>query len=192
VDFQALNLSERQGGHEGLRSWASEATPTGCGLAWWETAAAAGSSLAVHALIAAAANSDLELRDVHEIDGAYFPVIGALHSLLDSLVDRREDLQKEQRSLLDYYRSSADAAIRLEDLARRARLATEGLPRRHVNEVILMGMCSYYLSSPECDTVEAQTIARALTRALALPLRVATLMFRVRRLVHTLTRRTYI
>jgi tetraprenyl-beta-curcumene synthase len=57
VDFQALNLSEEQGGHDALQRWASEATPVAGRLEWWETAAAAGSSLAIHAMITAAATN---------------------------------------------------------------------------------------------------------------------------------------
>jgi hypothetical protein len=53
--------------------------------------------------------------------------------------------------------------------------------------VIVTAMCSYYLSAPECDTVEAQIITRALTRALGLPLNLAIAMFRARRLLATLT-----
>jgi tetraprenyl-beta-curcumene synthase len=191
VDFQALNLSEEQGGHDALERWATETTPAGSGLEWWETAAAAGSSLAVHALIAAAADPDLDPLDAREIDRAYFPWIGALHSLLDSLVDRREDHDGGRRCLLDYYDSTTYAASQLAGLAMRAADAAERLPKSHAHRVILTAMCSYYLSAPECDTAEAQTIARALTGALGLPLNVAILMFRARRLLHTLTNRTY-
>lgn len=191
VDFQALNLNDRQGGHRELRRWARELTPSGNGLAWWETAAAAGSSLAVHALIAAAADPQLDEAAAREIDRAYFFWIGALHSLLDSLVDRREDHQRGQRSLLDYYHSPTDAAVHLAMLADRGRRATERLPRARAHRVILTAMCSYYLSAPECDTAEAHRITRALTQALGLPLNVATLMFRSKRAVHSLTDRTY-
>jgi tetraprenyl-beta-curcumene synthase len=191
VDFQALNLSETQGGHGALRRWATEVTPEATGLAWWETAAAAGSSLAVHALIAAAADPDLDPWYAWEIDGAYFPWIGALHSLLDSLVDRREDHESGQHSLLDYYSSPVDAAIRLVSLAMRARAATECLPSPHAHRVMLTAMCSYYLSAPECDTAETRMITRTLARALGLPLNVAIPMFRSRRLLHALTRRAY-
>jgi tetraprenyl-beta-curcumene synthase len=189
--FQTLNLSESQGGHAQLKRWASDATPPGTALQWWETAAAAGSSLAVHALIAAAAQPDLDPWDAREIDGAYFPWIGALHSLLDSLVDRNEDHDRGQRSLLGYYHSPTDAAIRLSGLAARARRAAERLPDPHANRVILTAMCSYYLSAPECRTAEGQTVTRGLTRALGLPLNLAIVMFRVRRLLHALTDRPY-
>jgi tetraprenyl-beta-curcumene synthase len=191
LDFQALNLSERQGGHDALKRWAREVTPAGSGLEWWETAAAAGSSLAVHALIAAAADPHLDRWDAREIDAAYFPSLGALHSLLDSLVDRVEDHESARRCLLDYYLAPADAAVRLEALAIRGAEAIELLPNAHAHRVIATAMCSYYLSAPQCDTAEAHTIAKRLTAALGLPLSVAILMFRSRRLLHTLTHRPY-
>jgi tetraprenyl-beta-curcumene synthase len=192
VDFQALSLSPPHRGCDALESWAIDAAaPAGGSLAWWETAAAAGSSLAVHALIAAAADSRLDGADVVAIEHAYFPWIGALHSLLDSLVDRREDHDHSQRSLLGYYPSAASAAIGLSSLALRGRSAIESLPNPHAHQVIMTAMCSYYLSAPECCTAEAHTITRALTRALGTPLHAAIMMFRLRRLAATLTLGSY-
>jgi tetraprenyl-beta-curcumene synthase len=191
VDFQALNLNENQGGHDGLKRWASEETPAGSGLAWWETAAAAGSSLGVHALIAAAASRGVAAWDARELDRAYFPWIGALHSLLDSLVDREEDHGRGQRSLLDYYPSRGETAAHLGSLAARARHATDCLPDSHAHRVILTAMCSYYLSAPQCGTAEGQTVTNRLTRALGLPLNVAIVMFRVKRLASAVTHHPY-
>jgi tetraprenyl-beta-curcumene synthase len=191
VDFQALNLSEPHRGHDALESWASEVTPPGSGVSWWETAAAAGSSLAVHALIAAAAEERTGGEDAAAIDRAYFPWIGALHSLLDSLVDRREDAEHGQRSLLGYYPTRATAAIALSSLGLRGSRATETLARPQVHQVILIAMCSYYLSAPQCYTAEAQTITRNLKRTLGSPLAVAIALFRARRMAATLTLGTY-
>jgi tetraprenyl-beta-curcumene synthase len=191
VDYQALNLSRGQGGHGALERWAGEATPVGSGLAWWETAAASGSSLAVHALIAAAANPHLGPRDVAQTDGAYHPWTGALHSLLDSLVDRREDLDGGRLCLLDHYPSTTYAAKVLADLALQSRMACERLPAGLAHRVIVTAMASYYLSAPECDTAEAQAIACELTAALGRSLSVAIAMFRARRLLRKLTGRTY-
>jgi tetraprenyl-beta-curcumene synthase len=181
IDFQALNLSERHGGHDALRRWAAAATPAGSSLAWWETAASGGSSLGVHALVALAANKDFDRLRAQEIERAYFPWIGALHTLLDSLVDRREDQRDGLRSLLEHYHSQAHALARLTHLARRSLCATERLPNPHAHRVILTAMCSYYLSAPECDTPEARTITRALIGVLGVPLNIAILMFRTRR-----------
>jgi hypothetical protein len=169
--FQTLNLSEVHGGHGELKRWATDSTPHGTRLHWWEVAAAAGSSLSVHALMAAASQPDLARSEARQIDGAYFPWIGSLHTLLDSLVDQGEDHEQGQRSLLGYYNSPTDAAIRLSGL--------------------LTAMCSYYLSAPECRTAEGQAVTRALTRTLGLPLDVAMLMFRLRRRLHTLTDSVY-
>jgi tetraprenyl-beta-curcumene synthase len=191
VDYQALNLSRGQGGHGALERWAIEATPVGSGLAWWETAAASGSSLAVNALIAAAANPHRGSRDVAQTDGAYYPWIGALHSLLDSLVDRREDRDGGRLCLLDNYPSTTSAARCLAGLALCCKTACERLPDAQAHRVIVTAMASYYLSAPECDTGEAQAIARALTGVLGRPLSVAIAMFRARRLLRSLTGRTY-
>ena len=191
VEFQALNLTVPSHGYDALETWALDRTPAGSGVAWWETAGAAGSSLAVHALIAAAADPDLEAVDVTVIDRAYFPRIGGLHSLLDSLVDRREDAKHAQRSLLGCYASPTAAALALSSLALRGRGAIEGLPNRCAHEVIQTAMCSYYLSAPQCYTAEAQTITRSLTQALGVPLQVATMLFRMRRLAAALTFGSY-
>jgi len=191
VYFQALNLAEPQGGHAALRRWAGQAHPSHGSLQWWETAAAAGSSLAVHALIAAAAYPQLRPGEVLAIDEAYFPAIGALHSLLDSLVDRREDSDGGRRCLLDYYDSSESAAARLGDLAARACAAAGRLPSPHAHRVIVTAMASYYLSDPACRTPEGRAVARAVERACGAPLRLATLMFASRRLLRAATRRPY-
>ena len=190
VDFQTLNLPERSGGHDALKSWANESTPKES-LEWWEAAAGAGSSLAVHALIAAAASPDLDMYDARAVAKAYYPWGGAAHSLLDSLVDRDEDRERGQRSLLDYYLMPAHAADRLSVLASRACEAAERLPNPAGHRVILTAMCSYYLSAPECYTPEGLTITRSLTRGLGMPLNVAIWMFRVKRMAHTLTGNPY-
>jgi hypothetical protein len=65
---------------------------------------------------------------------------------------------------------------------------TRSLPGHHTHQVILVAMCSYYLSAPQCHTAEAHTITRALARALGVPLDVAILLFRARRPTVTLTR----
>jgi tetraprenyl-beta-curcumene synthase len=192
IDFQALNLSEEHGGHDAMQRWATEVTPAAGGLEWWETAAGAGSSLAVHALIAAAATDPhRDGWDAREIDRAYFPWVGALHTLLDSLVDRREDREGGRLCLLNYYPSRAQEATRLADLAIRARGHIARLPNPRAHRAIMTAMCSYYLSAPECDTAEAQLITRALTRAIGFQLSVAIAMFRARRLVATLTGNPY-
>jgi tetraprenyl-beta-curcumene synthase len=191
VEFQTLNLGESQGGHTALQEWALQATPPGSRAAWWETALSGGSSLSVHALVAASANPGLESSDAHQIERVYFPWIGALHSLLDSLVDRREDREAGLTCFLDYYDSAQAAADRLASLLQTGLDVAAPLPDARSHQVIATAMCSYYLSAPQCHTDEAAAVRRALTEVLGRPLRTATLMFRFKRRLHAVTDRSY-
>lgn len=181
VTFQSLNLTERQGGHEALERWARQRAAEGSPLDWWQAAAAEGSSLAVHALIATAANPDVRLRDVEAIDAAYFPWICALHSLLDSLVDVAEDERAGQRNLLSYHASTAQAALAMGFLAQRATDAIRDLPDVRQHQVILSAMVGYYLSSPEASTPYARAVGASVAGAVGPLLPSALALFKVRR-----------
>jgi tetraprenyl-beta-curcumene synthase len=191
VAFQSLNLTDEQGGHDALERWARRQTPSGPGLHWWETAAAGGSSLAVHALIAIAANPDVGAEDVAAIERAYFPWICALHSLLDSLVDLDEDRQAGQRNLLSYHSSSEQAVFAMKMLALRATAAARCATAAPSHEVILAAMAAYYLSSPEAAAPEARAIARNVTAAVGPLMAPALALFRARRFVARLTHGGY-
>src|SRR5580693_919578 len=54
VSYQSFNLTKAQGTHAALERWARTETPPHSELRWWETAASAGSSLGIFALIAMA------------------------------------------------------------------------------------------------------------------------------------------
>jgi tetraprenyl-beta-curcumene synthase len=182
VTFQSLNVGKIQGDHVALARWAHEETPPGTDLEWWETAAAAGSSLGVHVLIAAAAEPELQQADVIAINDAYFPWIGALHSLLDNLVDRQEDVRTDQPSLVGYYASPAHAAARLQTLAARAVGHAGALAhgRRHL--IILAAMAGNYLSNPEANAPDVRDVVQSVLDAigdLAMP---TLLVFKLRRL----------
>jgi tetraprenyl-beta-curcumene synthase len=166
VVYQSLNLSEPQGGHRRLKQWALRATPHASGLRWWETAASAGSSLGLLALIAAAAHPALQPAEATAVEEAYWPWIGALHSLLDSLIDEPEDAAAAQRSLLDYYRTPQETAARLQMLAREARRAVRSLPNAHEHTLILAGMASFYLTAPEASSPTAQLVSHKIIETL--------------------------
>ena len=155
VACQSLSLGERSRAEEELQRWAMQETERRAvqepGLAgeleWWEVAAAGGSSLAVFALIAAAASPKLDDAEIAAIEGAYFPWIGALHSLLDSVVDEAEDAEIGQLSLVGCYRGAPDAAERMGWLAERAMSGARELPGGSQHAVIFAGMAGYYLSA---------------------------------------------
>ncbi len=181
VAFQSLNLSESQGDHTGLEQWALQATPPGTELRWWETAASAGSSLGVYALIGAAAETRLDEHETDAIDRAYFPWIGCLHSLLDNLIDKHEDEAAGHRSLVEYY-GPLRAAQRMSWLAERAERAASELTHGRRHTTILTAMIANYLSTPEARSDQLAPVSDAVL-ATAGPLTAATLLvFRLRHL----------
>jgi tetraprenyl-beta-curcumene synthase len=179
IAYQSLN----QDNPEELARWAEREGSPDAGLRWWETAAAGASSLAVLALLAAAADPRLSASDVVAIERAYHPWIGALHTLLDSLIDLREDEQAGQISLLSHYDSREQAAARMGMLADRALRAARGLRdgKRHV--LILAGMTSLYLTAPEAYSPEAAPISERILDALGETVAPSMLVLRVRRAV---------
>ncbi len=185
VEFQSLSLDPER---DVLAHWARADTPAGSGLQWWETAASGGSSMGVHVLIAAAARRVVDPAQGAAVEHAYFPWIGTLHSLLDSLVDRDEDAGSGQFSLLGCYASTQDAAGRMGWIAAQAARSARALPRGRRHLVILGGMAGYYLAGPEASAPGAQPIASAVMQAIG-PLAGPTLLvFRIRRLAEWVTR----
>jgi tetraprenyl-beta-curcumene synthase len=189
VAFQSCNTGEVQGDYLALERWARAITPAGSGLRWWETAAAGGSSLGIYALIAAAAQPRVDPAEIAAIEGAYFPWVGALHSLLDNLVDIAEDYATGQRSLIGCYASSLDAATRMRLLSERALRAAEGLPDGRGHVLVLAAMASFYLSTPEAAAPAARPVAHAILDALGEPARLSMHVFRTRLRVRRLTPR---
>jgi tetraprenyl-beta-curcumene synthase len=181
VAFQSLNLSETQGDHAALERWARAATPADAGLQWWETAAAAGSSLGVHALIAAAAERGLGAREAKLLEQAYFPWIGGLHSLLDNLIDKHEDEAAGHRSLVEYY-GPERAAERMRWMAEQAAALAAALPHSRRHTVVLAGMIGNYLSTPEAHSAELAPVSEAVLATTGGLARPTMLVFELRRL----------
>ncbi len=157
VAYQSLNHDPR--GTRALARWASTLTPEGSGLRWWETAAAAASSLTVLPLFAAAAQPTLDASETAAVDSAYFPWIGALNQLLDSLIDRAADREAGHHSLVDHYASVEEGSLRLGSIAARAMRATETIPHGLQHAMILAAMSSHYLTAPGALTPSAEPAA---------------------------------
>jgi hypothetical protein len=114
-----------------LRSWAEGLEATG-DYRWWERAAGASSSVAAHALIAAAADPTVSAATAASIDAAQNPSIGALTVFLDDLVDREADRTAGEHNYLAYYDGPGEAAERLDRRRGREgdRLPPPGEPAR--------------------------------------------------------------
>jgi tetraprenyl-beta-curcumene synthase len=182
ISFQAFNRRER----DAIERWGRKQTPPAGDLRWWETAASGGSSLGVHVMIAAAAEPGIGRAHVDALEQAYFPWIGALHSMLDHLVDVEEDARAGESNLIELYGSTQEAAERMALLAERALVCARALQPAHRHELIVAAMASFYLSAPQAGVGDAAVVARAVLDVfgpLALP---ALAIFRARREVERL------
>jgi hypothetical protein len=163
-----------------LRGWA-QALGGPSGYRWWEVAAGAGSSVAAHALIAAAADPDTTAETATLIDAAYHPPVGALTVFFDDLIDREEDRIASDHSYLDYYTSAAEAAERLALIAGRAEALLARLPHRGRHRAILAGVAGFYLSAAAAETPYGQPIRSQVLAALGPAPRLLAGFARIRR-----------
>lgn len=183
VAYQSFNHETRGSPHLALARWASALTPPGTGLQWWETAAGAASSLSVFALIAAAAQPSLSASETAAMQDAYFPWIGALHVLLDSLIDRGDDVAVGQHSLVDHYSTSEEAAVRMQIIAARSLQLTETLTAGTQHALILAAMTSFYLSAPSASAPGARLVAQQVQRTMGILATPTMVVFGARRAI---------
>jgi hypothetical protein len=139
-------------------------------------------------LVGLAACPELDAEEIAAVCDAYHPWIGALHSLLDSLVDVAEDRRERQRNLLRYYASADEAAERLRFLSACAVARARSLPRALQHATILRAMAGYYLSAPTACETEVLAISRAVLDGGAAPTRRALPLFRAARAMSSAVR----
>jgi tetraprenyl-beta-curcumene synthase len=132
-------------------------------LGWPEYLAGASAGvLALHALIAAAADPRTTLTDAEAIDAAYM-YIGAL-TMLDSLNDREQDLAMGELGYIRHYRDHEQMAEQLTAVAREAALEARALPHGVHHTMTLLGIVAYYRSVPAArDSLAACVTARVRT-----------------------------
>lgn len=129
-----------------LRSW-GETLLQVSDYRWWEATAAAASSLALHALFAAAGDGRTTARDALAVERAYVPAICALSTLLDAFADHGSDRCEGSRNYLDYYPTNTEAVRRLGEIASDADRAARDLRRGKRHATIASGISAFYLSA---------------------------------------------
>jgi tetraprenyl-beta-curcumene synthase len=148
-----------------LERWA-KLNAVGTPLQWREfLAGAACSVLAVHALIAAAADERTTHEQALEIDRIYLS-ISVLPTILDSLIDYERDLSAGQPGYVQYYDDRDVLAGRLvsviDDAVSHARRAPHGA--HHVMN--LVGVVAYYTSAPTAKNEFARPVTERVVQQL--------------------------
>jgi tetraprenyl-beta-curcumene synthase len=170
-----------------LQEWAQAQAP-GTGLQWRELLAGAASSVvAIHALVAAAADARTTPAQAARIEAAYLPVC-VLVTLLDSLVDEAVDKAAGEIGYISLYADRELLAQTLGETAVGAVALIRELPNAAHHLMTLTGVVAYYTSAPEARAEAARPVVSRLHSVLS-PLLGPTLAFmrawRMLRRIHT-------
>ncbi len=157
-----LNPAERD---RALRRWVEHEFEDGGLVPWYELAAAASCSAAAHVLLMMAADRDCDERDVADTYAAYFPRFSIATTMLDSYVDRDEDLVNGAHSYISHYPSEEVACMRVADSVALSSSALRHLPNGHRHAVIVACMVAMYSSKDSARAPAKRASTHSLVRA---------------------------
>jgi len=181
VAYQSFNHGDSTGSYDAFEQWAHSQAIEGINLHWWELGAAAGSQLSVVALIAAAGDPKMCPERATALEHAYFPWIGALSTLLDSVIDQRRDSAEGQRNLVDHYTSPQETARRMRMLAAESLEAVLPLADAPNHTLLLAAMAAFFHSAPQALAPEVGLTTQAVLDTMGGWATPALLFFRTRR-----------
>ena len=146
-----------------LQDWVNQYLSEFPGLLWNEWAAAAGSTLALFALLRLSCQHNLEYEQVKKTWDAYFPWICALHILLDYFIDQEEDIEGRDLNFIFYYRDIEHAVERIKLCIRESRQRTSTSPSK-LDDLVVEGLLAMYLSDGKVSRQGFQGLARDLIK----------------------------
>jgi tetraprenyl-beta-curcumene synthase len=166
ADLQVLKHGPPGARERACDAWYARNRERFPGLAWWEFAAACGSSLPVFALIALAGRERLDPREIDATVKAYFPGVSAIHILLDYFIDQAEDREHGELNFVACYASSADAVVHLRRLVTATLERVRTLAGAAQHRFLVEAMCVFYLTHPKVFEQRLDAESAALLSAL--------------------------
>jgi tetraprenyl-beta-curcumene synthase len=173
---QAINHEHSPRRREGsLRRWVADTFPGDRAMPWFELAAAA-SAFMPHPLLALASEPGCTEERAARVCAGYFPSLSLAIVMLDSYVDRAEDLERGEHSYVAYYGNEQVTASRLIEIIQTMERAMQGLGDRHRHAVVAGFMVAMFLSQDEAHTTPLSAWTRQMVEQssgitrLALPL----------------------
>lgn len=169
VAAQAAGAQERihspAGGLAGARAWARPRA-RGTGLGWRELlVGSAAWVLALHALLAAAADARTTAADAAALASAYLPLCATV-TLLDAAVDRERDRASGTTGYLAAYDSPEQACAAAAAMAALALARLRRLPSAAHHHAMLAGAVAYYATDPRAAEGFAGAMVGAVGREL--------------------------
>jgi tetraprenyl-beta-curcumene synthase len=183
-EAQAHNHAGAVEGYDSLIDWSKRQAPES-GYLWWELAAAGVSSLALHAVLAAAATPGMTSYEAQRVGAAYFPSVCSISALLDSLIDFERDANTTNHRFAAHYISSDHAAERYAAIIVDAETQLCRLRQARRHKALLAGVLGYYLSAHEARSEFAYTVTEKATNAASSTIWPVLTVMRIRRLKHT-------
>ena len=129
-----------------LQDWVARNFPGVSDMPWWELSGAASAPLTIHALLAVAAEPHCTAQEVGAVHRAYFPSLSAATTMLDSFVDRADDLSNGNHSYVGHYPEDTCVVQRVQRLVRRGVSEARTLNRGPRHAVIAAALTAMYLS----------------------------------------------
>lgn len=151
TDLQVKKHLHQEQREQVLQEWCEENLETYPKIWWQEFAAASGSTLAIFALFALAANKGGCVRAKNQIMSAYFPWICGLHILLDYFIDQEEDRQGGDLNFTVYYQDEPQMLERLSLFVKNSLLAATTTPLPVFDKTVVHGLLAMYLSDTKID-----------------------------------------
>jgi tetraprenyl-beta-curcumene synthase len=134
------------------------------GITWWELVGGASALLSAMVVLALAADETTTPDDLLQAADAYVWVASAA-ALLDSYVDRPDDVSSGAHNWFDYYPSDGHATRRVAELLQGAvsRISALRNAERHV--VIVASMAALWLSSDTARRIDLREVTAAMARS---------------------------
>jgi tetraprenyl-beta-curcumene synthase len=129
-----------------LRSWATAQADAGP-YSWWEIAAGGNSSIAILALLGAAADPLTTSHDAASVAAAYWPHVCVISTMLDSLVDYERDATTGDFSFVSHYPGRGAVRRGVIDAATNSLTAARPLRRSLIHTMIVCGVAGYYAAA---------------------------------------------
>jgi tetraprenyl-beta-curcumene synthase len=148
-----------------LRAWAAREFPAERELRWFELSGAASATLVVHVLLTLAAEPAVPERAVAAAYRAHWPWIALATTMLDSYVDRAEDLASGDHAYIAHYADHDAALARVRESIGKALGAAAELRNGHRHVVIVGCMIALYLSKESARAPELRAATASLVEA---------------------------
>ncbi len=148
-----------------LERWVAEEFPGRQPASWWEISGAASAPLAIHALLALAAEPECSESEIWQTYSAYFPWLSAATTMLDSYVDQIEDAANGDHSYVSHYPDPEVAIGSIGELVLRSLTEARALRDGHRHAVIAAAMIAMYLSKDVAPARELRAGTEAFIRA---------------------------